>query len=50
MIEEQAPPPRRTLRDYVMYQGPMYFSCIAIPTIAKVLEIEPNFVTLISSY
>jgi len=31
MIEEQAPPPKRRLGDYVMYQGPRHYSNIAIP-------------------
>ncbi|XP_068504555.1 uncharacterized protein [Phaseolus vulgaris] len=50
MAEQQAPPPRRTLGDYVMYQGPRHFSSIAIPTTAKALEINPDFLTLISAY
>ncbi|XP_068465847.1 uncharacterized protein [Phaseolus vulgaris] len=50
MAEQQEPPPRRTLGDYVMYQGPRHFSSIAIPTTAKALEINPDFLTLISAY
>jgi len=50
MAEEQAQPLRRTLGDYVMYQGPMYFSSIAIPASAKALEINPDFLTLIRAY
>jgi len=50
MAEEQAPPPRRTLGDYVMYQGPKHFSSIAIPATAKALEIKPAFLTLIITH
>jgi len=45
MIENQASPPKRTLGDYVMYQGPRHFSSIAIPATAKALEIKPAFLT-----
>ena len=47
MAEEQT---RKTLRDYVMYQGPRHFSSIAIPTTAKASEIDPDFLTLISAH
>jgi len=50
MTEEQASLSRRTLGDYVMYQGPKRFSSIAIPATVKALEINPNFLTLISAY
>ena len=50
MVEEQTPPPRRTLGDYVMNRGPRHFSSIAIPTTTKVLEIKPAFLTLISTH
>jgi len=50
MTEEQAPFPRRTLADYVMYQGTMHFFSIAIPATAKALEIDLNFLTLISAH
>jgi len=50
MAEEQAPPPRRTLGDYVMYQGPRHIFGIAIPATAKALKIKPAFLTLISTY
>jgi len=50
MTEQQAPPTKKTLGDYVMYQGPRHFSSIAIPTTTKVLEINPDFLTLISAY
>jgi len=50
VVEEQVPPLRSTLGDYVMYLGPKHFSSIAIPTTAMALEIEPDFLTLISSY
>jgi len=48
--KEQASPFRGTLGDYVMYQGPRHFSSIAIPATAKALEINPDFLTLISAY
>jgi len=50
MAEEQTPLPRRTLGDCVMYQGPRHFFSIAIPATAKALEINPDFLTLISVY
>jgi len=50
MAEEQAPLSRRTLGDYVMYQGPRYYSNIAIPVTTKALKINPNFLTLISTH
>jgi len=50
MVEEQAPPPRRTLGDYVMYQGSRHFSSIAIHATAKALEIKPVFLTLIITH
>jgi len=50
MAEEQAPPPTRTLGDYVMYQGPKHFSSIAIPTTTRALEMKPAFLSLISTH
>jgi len=50
MTEEQAPLPRRILGDYVMYQEPRHYSSIAIPTTAKTLKINPNFLTLIITH
>jgi len=50
MVEEQVSPPRRTLGDYVMYRSPRHYSIIAIPVISKALEINPNFLTLISTH
>ena len=50
MAEEQAPPPRRTLGDYVMCQARRHFSSIAIPATAKILEIKPAFLTLIITH
>jgi len=47
MAEEQA---RKTIGDYVMYQGSVHFSSIAIPAIAKALEIDPGFLTFISAH
>jgi len=43
VAKEQAAPPRRTLGDYAMYQGPMHFSSIAIPVTVKALEIKTCF-------
>ena len=50
MTEQQAPPIKKTLEDYVMYQGPRHFSSIAIPTTTKALKINPDFLTVISAY
>jgi len=50
MTEKQAPLLRRRLGNYVMYQGPKHFSSIAIPATAKVLEINLDFLTLISAH
>jgi len=50
MVEEQTLLPRRTLGGYVMYQGSKYFSSIAIPATAKTLEIDLNFLPLISAH
>ncbi len=47
MAEEQA---KKTLGDYIIYQGPRHYSSIAIPATAKALEINPNFLTLISAH
>jgi len=49
MAEEQEPPHRRALGDYAMYQGPRHFSIIAIPATVKALEINPDFLTFIST-
>ena len=38
MVEEQTPPSRSTLGDYVMYQGARHFSSIAILATAKALK------------
>ena len=50
MTEQQATPTKKTLGDYVIYQGPRHFSSIAIPTTTKALEINPDFLTLIRAY
>jgi len=50
MAVEQTPRPRKTLEDYVMYQGPRHFSSIAIPATAKALEIKLAFLTLIITH
>jgi len=50
MVEQQVSPSRRRLGDYVMYQRPRHFSSIAIPVIAKALEVNPDFLTLISTH
>ncbi|KAG2409367.1 uncharacterized protein HKW66_Vig0000320 [Vigna angularis] len=50
MAEEGPNPPRRTLGDYAMQQGPRYFSSIVIPPTTKTLEMKPTFLSLISSH
>ncbi|KAF1894131.1 hypothetical protein Lal_00004050 [Lupinus albus] len=47
---ERANPPRRTLDDYAMYQGPRHYSSIVIPHIARKVEIKPAFLNLISAH
>jgi len=41
MVEERQLPPRRTLGDYAMQQGPRHFSNIAIPLRAMVTHNNP---------
>jgi len=43
-------PPRRTLGDYVLPQGPRYFSSIVIYAATRSLELKPTFLSLISSH
>jgi len=50
MAEKKIPPPRRTLGDYALQQGPRHFSSIAVPTTTKTLEMKPTFLNLISSH
>jgi len=50
MAEEQAPPPRKTLGDYIMYQGPRHFSNIAIPATTRAFEMKLAFLSLISTH
>ncbi|KAK8469592.1 hypothetical protein PHAVU_005G111650 [Phaseolus vulgaris] len=50
MVENRENPPRRTLGDYVMQQGPRHFSSIAIPPATKSLEMKPAFLNLISTH
>ena len=50
IAEKQTPPPRRTLRDYVMYQGPRYFSSITILATTRALEMKPTFLFLTSTH
>jgi len=49
MAEEEAQPPRRTLGDYAIYQGPRHFTSMAIPATNRALEMKPLFLTLIST-
>ena len=49
MVEEQAPPPRRTLGDYVMHQGLRHFFSI-LPATTRALEMKPSFLILISTH
>ena len=50
MVEEKAPQPRRTLRDYAMHWRPRHFSNIAIPATTKSLDMKPVFLSLISTH
>ena len=50
IIEEQTPPPRRTLGYYAMHQGRRPFFSIAIPTTTKALEMKPVFLNLVSTH
>jgi len=50
MVEGERAPPRRTLGDYAMQQGPRHFSSIAIPTATKTLEVKLTFLNLISTH
>jgi len=50
MAEERQPPPRMTLGDYALQQGPKHFSNIAIPATTKVFEMKLAFLNLISSH
>jgi len=50
VTEEEAPPPRRTLGDYTMKQGPRYFSSIVIPATTRDLEMKPASLSLISTH
>jgi len=43
------PPPRRVLGDYALQQGPRHFSSIAVPNTARVIEIKPAHLTLVSA-
>ncbi|KAF1866279.1 hypothetical protein Lal_00024283 [Lupinus albus] len=47
---ERTNPPRRTLGDYAMYQGPRHYSNIVIPHTARTVEIKPTFLNLISAH
>jgi len=50
MVEERIPPPRRTLGDYALQQGPKHFSSITVLATTKVFEMKPTFLNLISSH
>ncbi|XP_019431425.1 PREDICTED: uncharacterized protein LOC109338606 [Lupinus angustifolius] len=43
-------PPRRTLGDYAMYQGPRHFSSIVIPQTDRTVEIKPAYLNLVSAH
>ncbi|XP_019457543.1 PREDICTED: uncharacterized protein LOC109357944 [Lupinus angustifolius] len=43
-------PPRRTLGDYAMYQGPRHYSSIVIPYTARTVEIKPTYLNLVSAH
>jgi len=42
--------PQRTLGDYALQQWPRHFSSIAIPNIARAIEMKPPYLTLISRH
>ncbi|CAL0334640.1 unnamed protein product [Lupinus luteus] len=46
----RANPPRRTLGDYAMYQGPRHYSSIVIPHTARTVEIKPAYLNLVSAH
>ncbi|CAL0316919.1 unnamed protein product [Lupinus luteus] len=46
----RANPPRRTLSDYAMYQGPRHYSSIVIPHNARTVEIKPAYLNLVSAH
>ncbi|XP_019425057.1 PREDICTED: uncharacterized protein LOC109333933 [Lupinus angustifolius] len=43
-------PPRRTLGDYTMYQGPRHYSSIVILHTDKTVEIKPVYLNLVSAH
>ncbi|XP_019414621.1 PREDICTED: uncharacterized protein LOC109326390 [Lupinus angustifolius] len=43
-------PPRRTLGDYAMYQGPRHYSSIVIPHTDRTVEIKPAYLNLVSAH
>jgi len=49
MAGEETPPPRRTLGDYAIHQGPRHFSSIVVPATNRALEMKHAFLTLIST-
>jgi len=50
MAEEKTPPPRITLGDYAMQQGPRHFSSIAIPATTRALDHEDPYSHLSTFY
>jgi len=50
MAHNRQNPPRRTLGDYAMQQGPRHFSSIVVPFTNKSLEMKPAFLSLISTH
>ena len=48
MAGKETPPPRRTLGDYAIHQGPRHFSSIVVPASTRVLKMKYAFLTLIS--
>jgi len=43
-------PPKRTLGDYVIHQGPRYFYRFVIPLIFREVEIKPTFLNPVLAY
>jgi len=50
MVEDRIHPPRRTLGDYALQQGPRHFSSIAVLATTKTLKMKLAFLNLISSH
>ncbi|XP_019453179.1 PREDICTED: uncharacterized protein LOC109354835 [Lupinus angustifolius] len=47
---ERPNPPRRTLGDYAMYQGPRHYSSIVIPHTERTIEIKLAYLDVVSAH